>query len=29
MSELELDYGPEIMKRVIQIDPNLVERDEE
>lgn len=29
MSELELDHGPEIMKKVIQIDPNLVERDEE
>lgn len=29
MSELELDHGPEIMKKVIQIDPNLIERDEE
>lgn len=29
MTELELDHGPEIMKKVIQIDPNLIERDEE
>ncbi len=29
MSELELDHGPEIMKKVIQIDPNLIECDEE
>ena len=29
MSELALDYGPEIIEKVTQIDPNLIERDEE
>jgi len=29
MSELELDHGPEIMKKVINIDPNLFEQDKE
>lgn len=29
LTELELDHGPEIMKKVIQIDPNLIERDDE
>jgi len=29
MTELELDQGPKIMKKVIQIDPRLTERDEE
>lgn len=29
MAELELDHGPEILKKIIQIDPNLIERDEE
>lgn len=29
MTELELDHGPEIMKKVIKLDPNLVERDDD
>lgn len=29
MSELELDHGPEIMKKVINIDPSSFEQDEE
>lgn len=29
MTELELDHGPDIMKKVIQIDPKLIEPNEE
>jgi hypothetical protein len=29
ITELGMDHGPKIMKKVIQIDPNLIERDEE